>query len=62
MTVYEEIARLFGHPCDHKECAEILHRNGAEWCEKHCNAVPAATCWRHYFQIRKEYKNGKSQD
>ena len=36
----EEIARLFGYPCDNG-LDGTMHGNNVEWCENNCNKVSA---------------------
>ena len=35
--ILEEIARLFGHPCDHKPVSETMFAHAITWCEQNCN-------------------------
>lgn len=56
--ILEEIARLFGYPCD---CGieDTIFENDVEWCENNCNQASAKECWQKYFQIKKEKNNEK---
>jgi len=54
----EEIARLFGYPCDNG-LDGTMHGNNVEWCENNCNKVSAKECWRKYFENKKENNDEK---
>ena len=56
--ILEEIARLFGHPCDHKSVSEVMFAHAITWCEQNCNKCSPKECWRKYFEIKKENYDG----
>lgn len=58
--ILEEVARLFGFPCDNENIKSYIHNNALDWCEKYCNKCSAKECWEKYFQIKKENNNGNN--
>lgn len=57
--ILEEIARLFGYPCDNGDLDGYMFEHALSWCENNCNKCTPKECWEKYFEIKKENENGK---
>ena len=56
--VFDFIADLFGEPCNwggagmEQSIDEYMYDNAGDWCDKHCCEIPAAECWRKFFEVK----------